>query len=100
MHIWAEFCKISPVENIGQILDSPSWHNENVERGKIFLKTGMKKGIRVVFGQNSESNTFEQLKTMYNVNGTFLDYQSILNKIPKPWRIQINDNHVFSLNTK
>ena len=32
MHIWTEFCKILPVENIGQILDSPLWHNENIER--------------------------------------------------------------------
>ena len=57
MHIWAEFCKILPVENIGQILDSPLWHNENIGRGKILFKNWHEKGIRVVFdiiGQNGE----------------------------------------------
>ena len=37
---------------------------------------------------------------MYNVNGSFLDNQYILNKIPKPWRTQINDNHVFIFENK
>ena len=43
MHIWAVFCKILPVENIGQILDFPLWHNENIGQGIHFLKIGMKK---------------------------------------------------------
>ena len=49
MHIWAEFCKNLPVENIGQIIDSPLWHNENIDRGKILFKNWHEKGIRVVF---------------------------------------------------
>ena len=103
MHIWAEFCKILPVENIGQILDSPLWHNENIGRGKILFKNWHEKGIRVVFdiiGQNGEFYMFEQLKTMYNINGTFLDYQYLLNKIPRPWITQINDNRVFIFENK
>ena len=103
MHIWAEFCKILPVENIGQILDSPLWHNENIGRGKILFKNWHEKGIRVVFdiiGQNGEFYTFEQLKTMYNINGTFLDYQYLLNKIPRSWITQINDNRVFIFENK
>ena len=74
MHIWAEFCKILPVENIGQILDSSLWHNENIGRGNIFFKNRHEKGIRVVFdiiGQNEEFYTFKQLKTMYNIIGIF-----------------------------
>ena len=74
MHIRAEFCKNFPVENIGQILDSPLWHNENIGRGKILFKNLHEKGIRVVLdiiGQNGEFYTFEQLQTMYNINGTF-----------------------------
>ena len=43
MHIWAEFCKISPVKYIGQILNSPLWHNENVGCGKIFVKMAWKR---------------------------------------------------------
>ena len=103
MHIWAEFCKILPVENIGQILDSPLWHNENIGSGKILFKNWHEKGIRVVFdiiGQNGEFYTFEQLKTMYNINGTFLDYQYLLNKIPRSWITQINDNRVFIFENK
>ena len=103
MHIWAEFCKILPYENIGQILDSPLWHNENIGSGKILFKNWHEKGIRVVFdiiGQNGEFYTFEQLKTMYNINGTFLDYQYLLNKIPRSWITQINDNRVFIFENK
>ena len=42
MHIWAEFCKILPVKNISQVLESSLWYNENIGRGKHFLKIGMK----------------------------------------------------------
>ena len=78
MHIWAEFCKILLVGNIGKILDSPLWHNDNIGCGKISFKNWHEKGIRVVFdiiGQNDKFYTFEQLKTKYNINVTFLDYQ-------------------------
>ena len=37
MHTWAEFCKILPVKNIGQVLESPLWYNENLGRGKAFF---------------------------------------------------------------
>ena len=88
---------------IGQILDSPLWHNENIGRGKKTFKDWHEKGIRVVFdiiGQNGEFYAFEQLKTMYNINGTFLDYQYLLNKIPRSWITQINDNRVFIFENK
>ena len=61
------------------------------------------KGIRVVFdiiGQNGEFYTFEQLKAMYNINGTFLDYQYLLNKIPWSWITQNNDNRIFIFENK
>ena len=38
---------------------------------------------------------------MYNINGTFfLDYQYLLNKIPRSWITQINDNRVFIFENK
>ena len=37
MYIWAEFCKILPVKNISQVLESPLWYNENIGRGKVFF---------------------------------------------------------------
>ena len=37
---------------------------------------------------------------MYNINGTFLDYLYLLNKIPQSRRTQSNDNHVFIFENK
>ena len=37
---------------------------------------------------------------MYNINGTFLEYQYLLNKIPQSWITQINDNHVLIFENK
>ena len=103
MHISAEFCKISLVGNIGTILDYPLWHNDNIGCGKIFFKNWHEKGIRVVFdiiGQNDKFYTFEQLITKYNINGTFLDYQYLSNKIPQSWITQINDYRIFIFENK
>ena len=37
---------------------------------------------------------------MYNIRGTFLDYQRMLNNISQSWKAQINDNRVFILENK
>ena len=40
--------------------------------------------LRVVYdivAENGEFYTFEQLKVMYNIRGTFLDYQPLFNNI-------------------
>ena len=37
---------------------------------------------------------------MYNINGTFLDYQYLLNKIPWSWITQNNDNRIFIFENK
>ena len=103
LHVWAEFCNILPVENIGQILESPLWYNENMGRGNFILKHWYDNGIRVVYdivAENGEFYTFEQLKVMYNIRGTFLDYQRMLNNISQSWKAQINDNRVFILENK
>ena len=43
MLIWAEYCNILPVENIGHVLEAPLWYNEKIGRGKMFfLRIGMK----------------------------------------------------------
>ena len=44
--------------------------------------------------------TIEQLKTMYNIKGTLLDYQYLLNNIPQSWITEINDNLVFIFESK
>ena len=66
LHVWAEFCNILSVENIGQILESPLWYNENIGRGNFILKHWFDNGIRVVYDIVAENGefTFEQLKVM------------------------------------
>lgn len=103
MLIWAEYCKILPVDNIGHILESPLWYNEKIGRGKLFFKNWHEKGIRVVqdiIAENGNLYTFEQLKTMYNINGTFLHYHQLIHNISPLWLNQINDNHAFSFENK
>ena len=98
MLIWAEYCNILPVENIGHVLEAPLWYNEKIGRGKMFFKNWYENGIRVVqdiVSENGELYTFEQLRNIYNINGTFLDYQHLVHNIHPTWIIQINDNHVF-----
>ena len=36
---------------------------------------------------------FEQLKQIYNLKGTFLDNQRLINKLPKTWLEVINQNN-------
>ena len=72
-------------------------------RGNFILKHWYDNGIRVVYdivAENGEFYTSEQLKVMYNIRGTFLDYQRMLNNISQSWKAQINDNHVSILENK
>ena len=103
MHTWAEFCKILPVKNIGQVLESPLWYNENLGRGKAFFKNWYEKGIRVlldIISEDGEFYTFEELKVKYDIKGTFLDYHSLINNTPQSWKTQINENRIFILENK
>ena len=103
MIIWSEYCKLVPVENIGHILESPLWYNDKIGRGKVYFKSWYEKGIRVVqdiINENGSLYTFEQLKTLYNINGTFLHYHQLMNGISPLWINQIIDNHIFILENK
>ena len=37
-------------------------------------------------GVNGNIYTFEQLIEIYNLKGTFLDYQRLIKKIPRAWK--------------
>ena len=103
MHVWAEFCKIVPVEDINQIIESPLWYNDNIGRGKIFFKNWHDKGIRMIsdiLSQTGEIYTLEQLKTIYGIKVTFLDYQQVINNISHSWKMHINDNKIFIVQIK
>ena len=36
--------------------------------------------------------TFERLKEVYSIKGTFLDYQTLIRKIPRTWKEIINEH--------
>ena len=61
------------------------------------MKHKTKHYVYDIVAENGEFYTFEQLKVMYNIKGTFLDYQRMLNSIYQSWKAQINDNRVFIL---
>ena len=103
MHVWAEFCRIVPVEDINQIIESPLWFNDNIGRGKIFFKNWHDKGIRTIsdiLSQTGDIYTLEQLKANYSIKGTFLDYQQVINNIPHSWKMHINNNKMFIVQIK
>ena len=103
MHVWAEFCRIVPVEDINQIIESPLWFNDNIGRGKIFFKNWHDKGIRTIsdiLSQTGDIYTLEQLKSNYSIKGTFLDYQKVINNIPHSWKMHINNNKMFIVQSK
>ena len=83
MHIWSEFCKIVPIENIANVIESPIWYNSNIGQGRFFFNWS-DNGIREIYdiiADDGEFYTFEELKAMFTIRGTFLDYQRIINSI-------------------
>ena len=42
---------------------------------------------------NGQFYHFEDLVHYYNIQGTFLDYLSVLRRIPAIWKTEINQNH-------
>ena len=63
------------------------WHNQNlINGGNLYISDWYKKGIRYVpdlIDENGNLYEFVTLKNRYGLKGTFLDYQSVLRKIPK-----------------
>ena len=43
---------------------------------------------------------FDELKENYGIHGTFLDYQSVLRKLPAYWKTKINQNNFVCKNIK
>ena len=84
---WSDFCNKFIIETAQHILDSPVWHNQNlINGGKLHISDWYKKGIRYIsdlIDENGNLYEFVTLKNRYGLKGTFLDYQSVLRKIPK-----------------
>ena len=58
------------------------------------------KGIRYISGLFDESGNlfeFDMLKNRYGLRGTFLDYQSVIRKIPKNWMTVVSNNKILCI---
>lgn len=100
---WSAFCQNIKIESIKQVLESPIWFNTNVGLGQLFIKEWYKKGVKTIYDlidENGDIYTFNTFKERFNVRGTFLEYQNLLNKIPNEWKNIINNNTVFSIMNK
>lgn len=95
---WADFCNAVSCETVDQVVESPLWFNKNLLNGENFcIHHWYKKGIRSIIDiidAHGNFYEFEELKGMYNIRGTFLDFQSLLRKIPDRWKTIINENKI------
>ena len=96
---WADFCKEVKPEDIKSVLSAPLWFNTNLRNGKnLYVHNWDNRGIKTIgdlLDNNGNFYTFDRLKEIYRVRGTFLNYENILRKIPNEWKNIINANRVF-----
>ena len=104
LNSWAKFCNVCKVESVKQILCSPLWFNNNLIKGQnSYINNWFKKGIKQIsdlLDINGNFYQFDILKEMYGINSTFLDYQSLIHKIPNYWKNMIINNRLVSIQTK
>ena len=95
----ADFCREVKPEEIKSILSAPLWFNSHLRNGNnLYVKNWDNKGIKTIgdiLDNNGNFYTFDTLKEIYGVRGTFLNYENILHKIPNQWKNLINENRVF-----
>ena len=95
---WKHFCQSVEPETLEDILNSPLWLNTHIAQGQnIYIREWYDKGIRNIIDLiNLDRNFYQldELKEKYNVHGTFLDYNSILRKLPADWKTKINQNRL------
>ena len=91
------FYSVIKIEELDDILCTPLWCNSKLSKNENFLfKNWFEMGVRNVIDivdTNGYIYEFEQLKQIYNLKGTYLDYQRLINKLPKTWRDVINENN-------
>ena len=96
---WADFCREVKPEEIKSILSAPLWFNSHLGNGNnLYVKNWDNKVIKTIgdiLDNNGNFYTFDTLKEIYGVRGTFLNYENILHKIPNQWKNLINENRVF-----
>ena len=96
---WFDYCNNVKIETINHILDSPLWYNRNLLNGEnLCINNWFKKGIRYVSDILDEHGNFYQfdvLKTIYNIRGTFLDFQTLIRRIPNTWKEILRENRIL-----
>ena len=101
---WIFFCKQVKIENLDDVLNSPIWLNSKLNQGQnFFIKDCYDKGVRQVLDlidDTGQMYQFNDFKNKYNVNGTFLDYMSLLRKLPRKWINKVNENRILCQNIK
>ena len=93
---WKSFLKCKTASNIKDVLYSPIWFNSELQHGEnLIIKNWYQIGIRNIIDLINDNETFydfNQFKTLFNVRGTFLDLQGVINRIPQAWKNLLNNN--------
>ena len=79
------------IENLYDILSQPLWFNHHYNKPTLYIKNWARKGILWVKDLCDKSGflTFDHLKEMYGIKGTYLDYLHMLNMLPDSWKYTI-----------
>ena len=96
LNSWKAFLKCNPASQTEDVLNSPIWFNSEMQHGgKFFIKNWYEKGIKNIVDLVNENGVFydfNQFKTLFNVRGTILDFQGVINRIPQVWKNLLNNN--------
>ena len=75
------------------------WYNRNLLNGEnLCINNWFEKGIRYVSDILDEHGNFYQfdaLKTIYNISGTFLAFQTLIRRIPNAWKEILRENRIL-----
>ena len=97
------FSKIIKTEKLEDILYFLIWYNSKLIQGQnfFFIKEWYdKRQIIDLLDAQGNFYQFNDFKNKYNVNGTFLDYLSLLRKLPRKCVNNINENSNICQNLK
>ena len=107
LEAWSNLMSKKSIKTIDEIFHSPIWSNSKMkDKGNLIFKNWSDKGINLIIDlldENSRENgyflTFEDLKSKFNINGTFLEYQRVIKAIPGDWKTAIKNTEGEKINT-
>ena len=70
---------------------SPLWGNTQINIVNEWYNKGLR-NVMDLIDENGLIYEFQELKQMYDIPGTYLDYIRLINKIPRRWRDMINED--------